>query len=98
MPISKLHRDVAAIALGAASEHGFALGGGNALIAYGVVDRITQDNSTHSRPMNAGLPISKVLADSKVILRSDARKTSRGLAGALMRGAAASLRKHPSNC
>lgn len=43
MPISKLHREVAAIALGAASEHGFALGGGNALIAYGVVDRITQD-------------------------------------------------------
>jgi predicted nucleotidyltransferase component of viral defense system len=43
MPISKLHREVAAVALGAASEHGFALGGGNALIAYGVVDRITQD-------------------------------------------------------
>jgi Nucleotidyl transferase AbiEii toxin, Type IV TA system len=43
MPISKLHREVAAIALGAASEHGFALGGGNALIAHGVIDRTTQD-------------------------------------------------------
>lgn len=43
MPISELHREVAAVALGAASEHGFALGGGNALIAHGVIDRVTQD-------------------------------------------------------
>jgi Nucleotidyl transferase AbiEii toxin, Type IV TA system len=43
MPVSELHRQVAVIALRAASEHGFALGGGNALIAHGVIDRITQD-------------------------------------------------------
>ncbi len=43
MPVSELHRQVAAVALRAASSHGFALGGGNALIAHGVVDRITQD-------------------------------------------------------
>ncbi len=34
---------VAAIALRAAARHGFALGGGNALIAYGVISRPTQD-------------------------------------------------------
>jgi hypothetical protein len=43
MPVSGLHRDVAAVALRAAAQHGFALGGGNALIAHGVIDRITQD-------------------------------------------------------
>lgn len=43
MPVSALHRQVAAIALRAASQHGFALGGGNALIAHGVIDRVTQD-------------------------------------------------------
>jgi hypothetical protein len=43
MPLDQLHREVAAIALGAARQHGFALGGGNALIAYGVVDRPTED-------------------------------------------------------
>jgi hypothetical protein len=34
---------VAAIALRAAARHGFALGGGNALMAHGVVDRFTAD-------------------------------------------------------
>lgn len=43
MPISDLHRRVAAVALAAAAEHGFALGGGNALLAYGVISRPTQD-------------------------------------------------------
>jgi hypothetical protein len=43
MPVSELHRQVAAVALRAASQHGFALAGGNALIAHGVIDRITQD-------------------------------------------------------
>lgn len=43
MPVSELHRQVAAVALSAAAEHGFALGGGNALIAHGVIDRFTQD-------------------------------------------------------
>jgi hypothetical protein len=34
---------VAAIALRAAAPHGFALGGGNALIAHGIIERPTQD-------------------------------------------------------
>jgi hypothetical protein len=43
MPVSDLHRQVAAIALRAAAGHGFALGGGNALMAHGVIDRYTED-------------------------------------------------------
>ncbi len=43
MPLGELHRQVAAIALGAARRHGFALGGGTALIAHGIVDRPTED-------------------------------------------------------
>ena len=43
MPVSQLHRQVASIALRAAGRHGFALGGGNALMAHGVVDRFTAD-------------------------------------------------------
>jgi hypothetical protein len=43
MPIQKFHRQVAGIALTAAARHGFALGGGNALIAHGIVDRLTED-------------------------------------------------------
>src|ERR1700720_4030817 len=43
MPVSEFHGQVASIALRAAAPHGFALGGGNALIAHGVIDRFTQD-------------------------------------------------------
>jgi len=43
MPASGLHRQIAALALAAAGEHGFALGGGNALLAHGVISRPTQD-------------------------------------------------------
>jgi hypothetical protein len=43
MPLSRLHRKVASIALRAAAGHGFALGGGNALIAHGVTNRLTRD-------------------------------------------------------
>jgi hypothetical protein len=43
MPVSEFHGQVAAIALRAAAPHRFALGGGNALIAHGVIDRFTQD-------------------------------------------------------
>jgi hypothetical protein len=43
MPVSELHRRVAAVALVAARGHGFALGGGNALLAHGVISRPTQD-------------------------------------------------------
>jgi hypothetical protein len=43
MPVTGLHGQVAAIALRAAAPHGFALGGGNALIAHGIIDRPTLD-------------------------------------------------------
>lgn len=43
MPVSPLHAQVASIALGAAAAHGFALGGGNALLAYGIISRPTRD-------------------------------------------------------
>jgi hypothetical protein len=43
MPVSDLHRRVASVALEAAAEYGFALGGGNALLAHGVIARPTQD-------------------------------------------------------
>lgn len=43
MPVSKLHAQVASVALTAAARHGFALGGGNALLAHGIITRPTQD-------------------------------------------------------
>jgi Nucleotidyl transferase AbiEii toxin, Type IV TA system len=43
MPIDDLQREVAVIALRAAAGHGFALAGGNALIAHGIIDRPTDD-------------------------------------------------------
>ena len=43
MPLSELHRRVATVALRAARRYGFALGGGNALIAHGLITRPTQD-------------------------------------------------------
>ena len=48
MPVSGLHREVAAIALRAAAPHGFALAGGNALIAHGIIERATQDVNVFS--------------------------------------------------
>jgi hypothetical protein len=43
MPLDELHRRVATVALRVANRYGFALGGGNALIAYGLITRPTQD-------------------------------------------------------
>ena len=43
MPVSDLHRAIAAIALRAAARHGFALAGGNALLAHDFVVRETED-------------------------------------------------------
>ena len=43
MPFSGLQREVAAIALRVAAHHGFALAGGNALIAHGLINRQTDD-------------------------------------------------------
>lgn len=43
MPFQELHRTIARIALRTAARYGFALGGGNALMQHGIVDRYTQD-------------------------------------------------------
>jgi hypothetical protein len=43
MPVTPLHARVARIALGAAAGHGFALGSGNALLAYGIISRPARD-------------------------------------------------------
>src|SRR6266849_2035879 len=43
MPLNELHRRVATVALRVANRYGFALGGGNALIAHGLITRPTQD-------------------------------------------------------
>jgi Nucleotidyl transferase AbiEii toxin, Type IV TA system len=43
MPVDELHGQVATIVLRAAARHGFALAGGNALIAHGVINRRTED-------------------------------------------------------
>jgi hypothetical protein len=43
VPVSELHRDIAAVALRAAARHGFALAGGNALLAHEFVIRETED-------------------------------------------------------
>lgn len=43
MPLSRLHQHVASVTLRAARQHGFALGGGNALIAHEIISRPTQD-------------------------------------------------------
>ena len=43
MAIDPFQADVARIALATAAEHGFALAGGNALVAHGIVQRDTED-------------------------------------------------------
>src|SRR5580700_681041 len=55
MPIEQLQRDVARIALRAAARYGFALAGGNALIAHGIIDRMTEDVDLFSN-QEAGVP------------------------------------------
>lgn len=43
MALDAFQAEVAAIALGVAAAHGFALAGANALVAHGIVDRKTKD-------------------------------------------------------
>lgn len=53
MPVLGLHRAVAAVVLRAAASHGFALAGGNALMAHGIIDRPTQDVDVFSDEQGA---------------------------------------------
>jgi hypothetical protein len=43
VPVSELHQRIAAIALRAGARYGFALAGGNALLAHEFIDRETED-------------------------------------------------------
>jgi hypothetical protein len=43
MPLGELHKLVATAALRTAASYGFALGGSNALIAHGLIQRLTLD-------------------------------------------------------
>ncbi len=58
MPLGELHKRVASAALRAAAGHGFALGGSNALIAHGLIQRPTADvdlftDQEHGAPAGA---------------------------------------------
>lgn len=43
MPVDEFHQALAVIVLQVASEYGFVVAGGNALIKHGIVDRYTAD-------------------------------------------------------
>jgi len=43
MPIRQIHEEIARTVLAACEKHGFALAGGNALMAHGIIDRATSD-------------------------------------------------------
>jgi hypothetical protein len=85
MPVSRLHGEVAAIALKVAARHGFALGGGNALIAHGVIDRPTQDVDVFS-DQEAGVSRAADAVEAALReagLRTERRDTADGLGEAI---------------
>jgi hypothetical protein len=64
MPVSPLHGQVAAIALRAAAPHGFALGGGNALLAHGITERPTQDVDVFSNEQGGVEAVTDAVEDA----------------------------------
>jgi hypothetical protein len=64
MPVSQLHGQVAAIALRAAAPHGFALGGGNALLAHGITERPTQDVDVFSNEQGGVEAVADAVQDA----------------------------------
>ena len=64
MPIDGLQREVATIALRAAAGHGFALAGGNALIAHGIIDRPTDDVDLFSDQEAGVAAVAQVVEDA----------------------------------
>jgi Nucleotidyl transferase AbiEii toxin, Type IV TA system len=82
MPINELQREIAVIALRAAARYGFALAGGNALIAHGIVDRPTEDVDLFS-DQEASVPAAARAVEAALHeagFRADRRDTSEGLA------------------
>lgn len=83
MPLSELHRQVAAIALRAAAGHGFALGGGNALIQHGVISRPTQDVDLFT-DQEAGVLAAADVVEAALVgagFGAERQDTTAGLAG-----------------
>ncbi|MGI8451873.1 MAG: nucleotidyl transferase AbiEii/AbiGii toxin family protein [Streptosporangiaceae bacterium] len=64
MPIDALQREVATIALRTAARHGFALAGGNALIAHGIIDRPTDDVDLFSDQESAVTDAAEAVEDA----------------------------------
>jgi Nucleotidyl transferase AbiEii toxin, Type IV TA system len=82
MPINELQHEIAVIALRAAARYGFALAGGNALIAHGIVDRPTEDVDLFS-DQEAGVAAAARAVEAALReagFRADRRDTSAGLA------------------
>jgi hypothetical protein len=82
MPVDQFHRQVASIALGAAAGHGFALGGGNALITHGIIDRYTEDVDLFT-DQEAGVEIAAHVVESALReagLETERRDKTVGLA------------------
>jgi len=81
MPISELQRQVATIALRAAARHGFALAGGNALIAHGIIDRPTEDVDLFSDQETGVMAAAQAVEDALCAAGFQAER--RDLAGGL---------------
>jgi hypothetical protein len=82
MPVDEFHRRVATIALGTAARHGFALGGGNALITHGIIDRYTEDVDLFT-DQEAGVEIAAEVVDAALReagLETERRDKTAGLA------------------
>ena len=81
MPIDELQRKVAVIALRTAARHGFALAGGNALIAHGIIDRPTQDVDLFSDQEMGVAAAAQAVEDAlrKAGFQAERRDTTGGL-------------------
>ena len=78
MPIDELQREVATIALHTAARHGFALAGGNALIAHGIVDRPTDDVDLFSDQETAVAAAAQAVEDALRAAGFEAERRDQG--------------------
>ena len=78
MPIDELQRAVATIALRTAGRHGFALAGGNALIAHGIVDRPTDDVDLFSDQETAVAAAAEAVEDALRAAGFEAERRDQG--------------------
>ncbi|MGO8960231.1 MAG: nucleotidyl transferase AbiEii/AbiGii toxin family protein [Streptosporangiaceae bacterium] len=92
MPVVAFHRRVAEIGLRATAEHGFALGGGNALIVHGIIDRYTEDVDLFT-DHESGVEVASDMAEAALLgagLEPERRDKTAGLAD-IFRGMGAGL-------